>query len=116
MKLYGKINVLSDNHLIFYYHYRDDLSRALPKLREEVRRWCAAADKHSAAEGNQERMKEVKSLVKDALSDPDHPLFSLHERSEKYHPEISTMFNQLDESSFCVIFPICHFKKKCTFN
>ena len=37
-------------------------------------------------------MKEVKSLVKDALSDPDHPLFSLHERSEKYHPEIYKMF------------------------
>ena len=77
---------LFDNQLIFYHRYRDDLSRALPKLREEVRRWCAAADKHSAAEGNQERMKEVKSLVKDALSDPDHQLFSLHERSEKIPP------------------------------
>lgn len=59
---------------------RDDLLRALPKLQEEVSKWCAAADKHSNAVGNQQNMKEVKQLVKEALNDTDHSLFSLHER------------------------------------
>lgn len=63
--------------------YRDDLLRALPKLREEVRRWCEAEDKHSAAVENQESMKEVKRVVKEALNDPEHSLFSLHERLRK---------------------------------
>lgn len=63
---------------------RDDLLRALPKLREEVRRWCEAEDKHSAAVENQESMKEVKRVVKEALNDPEHSLFSLHERYDEY--------------------------------
>jgi hypothetical protein len=63
-----------------FFLTRDDLLRALPKLQEEVRRWCSAADKHSNAVENQQNMKEVKQLVKEALNDPDHSLFSLHER------------------------------------
>ncbi|XP_048758488.2 serine/threonine-protein kinase SMG1-like [Ostrea edulis] len=63
---------------------RDDLLRALPKLQEEVSKWCAAADKHSNAVGNQQNMKEVKQLVKEALNDTDHSLFSLHERYDEY--------------------------------
>ncbi|XP_062590366.1 serine/threonine-protein kinase SMG1-like isoform X1 [Saccostrea cucullata] len=63
---------------------RDDILRALPKLREEVSMWCSAADKHAAAVESQDNMKEAKRLVKEALGDADHSLFSLHDRYEEY--------------------------------
>ncbi|XP_052059400.1 serine/threonine-protein kinase SMG1-like isoform X1 [Mytilus californianus] len=63
---------------------RDDVSKALPKLKEQIQNWLGIADSYYTQLNNVHNMRDLKSLIADCLTDPDHQLYTLKERYEDY--------------------------------
>jgi hypothetical protein len=56
------------------------MSKALPKLKEQVQNWLGIAESYFSQLTNIHNMKDLKSLITEALTDPEHQLFTLKER------------------------------------
>lgn len=69
--------IYSPEHLSYY---RDDVSSALPKLKEQIQNWLGIADSYYTQLNNVHNMRDLKSLIADCLTDPEHQLYTLKER------------------------------------
>lgn len=56
------------------------MSTALPKLQEQVQSWINVADSYNSGVTNLQNMKELKTLVNEALSEDETTLFTLKDR------------------------------------